>query len=203
MLKDDFYLNLVDCSDTNHIGVGLQNSLFIWSGCSSKVEKIHESYDYICSVNFMKHNPKIVTGFTDGCVRIFDIFKSHNSVQFDDLHYGRIGSLGCTNNIIATGGRDGMVAVLDHRMEKEIIRYKAHNQEICGLKISPDGQMIATGGNDNKLYLFSLKMMGKLAAWGDHDAAVKAIGFNPKDSSIASGGGTADRKLRIFSLQTL
>ena len=71
------------------------------------------------------------------------------------------------------------------------------------MKISPDGQMIATGGNDNKLYLFSLKMMGKMASWGNHDAAVKAIGFNPKDSSIASGGGTADRKLRIFSLQSL
>lgn len=42
-LRDDFYLNLVDWSDTNHIGVGLQNSLYIWSGCSSKVKKIYES----------------------------------------------------------------------------------------------------------------------------------------------------------------
>jgi len=42
-LRDDFYLNLVDWSDTNHIGVGLQNSLYVWSGCSSKVKKIYES----------------------------------------------------------------------------------------------------------------------------------------------------------------
>ena len=63
--------------------------------------------------------------------------------------------------------------------------------------------MIASGGNDNKMVLFSLKTMNKMAVWNDHNAAVKAIGFNPNDPSIASGGGTADRKIRIFSLQTL
>ena len=83
------------------------------------------------------------------------------------------------------------------------MRYKAHSQEICGLKICPNGQMIATGGNDNKLFVYSLRKMGKLASWSDHKAAVKAIGFNPKQQTIASGGGTADRKIRIFSLNTL
>ncbi len=63
--------------------------------------------------------------------------------------------------------------------------------------------MIATGGNDNKLVLFSLRKMDKIVTWDQHQAAVKAIGFNPNDASIASGGGTADRKIRVFSLQTL
>jgi cell division cycle 20-like protein 1 (cofactor of APC complex) len=62
--------------------------------------------------------------------------------------------------------------------------------------------MIASGGNDNKLFLFSLRTMGKMMVWDDHKAAVKAIGFNPRHPTIATGGGTADRKLRIFSLQT-
>jgi cell division cycle 20-like protein 1 (cofactor of APC complex) len=63
--------------------------------------------------------------------------------------------------------------------------------------------MIATGGNDNRLLLFSMRKMDKLACWSDHKAAVKAIGFNPKHPSLASGGGTADKRIRIFSLQTL
>ena len=45
--------------------------------------------------------------------------------------------------------------------------------------------------------------METLAEWCDHKAAVKAIGFNPSDPTIASGGGSADRRLRVFSLQTL
>ena len=63
--------------------------------------------------------------------------------------------------------------------------------------------MIATGGNDNKLSLFSIKKLEMLAEWGEHRAAVKAIGFSPNDPTITSGGGSADRKLRVFSLQTL
>ena len=41
LLKDDFYLNLLDWSSQNYIGVGLQSSLFVWSGCSSKVKKLY------------------------------------------------------------------------------------------------------------------------------------------------------------------
>jgi cell division cycle 20-like protein 1, cofactor of APC complex len=63
--------------------------------------------------------------------------------------------------------------------------------------------MIATGGNDNKMTLFSLKKMEVLAEWNQHRAAVKAIGFNPSDPTLTSGGGSANRKLRVFSLQTL
>ena len=47
LLKDDFYLNLVDWSENNQIGVGLGSSLMVWSGCSSKVKRIYESRD-IC-----------------------------------------------------------------------------------------------------------------------------------------------------------
>ena len=41
-LKDDFYLNLLDYSDSGNIGVGLQGGLYIWSGCATKVTKSYE-----------------------------------------------------------------------------------------------------------------------------------------------------------------
>ena len=111
--------------------------------------------------------------------------------------------MGSSGNLVCSGGRDGYVSVRDLRQPDEIFRYRAHEQEICGLKLSPAGDMVATGGNDNKLHLFSLKKMGSLAEWTNHKAAVKAIGFNPSDPTIVSGGGSADRRLRVFSLQTL
>lgn len=71
------------------------------------------------------------------------------------------------------------------------------------MKLNPSNDIIATGGNDNKLVLFSLKKMSKMISWDQHEAAVKAIGFNPNEPTITSGAGTADRKLRIFSLHSL
>jgi prepilin-type processing-associated H-X9-DG protein len=112
---------LVDWSDNDSIGVGLQSSLYIWSGCTSKVRKIYESEnptDYLCSVSFLRHNSKVSVGFTDGSVKIFDLCKTRKSLQFDGLHFGRVGSLGCSHNIICTGGRDGFVSIQDYRQEK-------------------------------------------------------------------------------------
>lgn len=40
-LQDDFYLNLLDWSDKNQIAVALDNSLYIWSGCSSDVSRLY------------------------------------------------------------------------------------------------------------------------------------------------------------------
>lgn len=39
-LKDDFYLNLVDWSSTNLLGVGLGSCVYLWSAESSKVVKL-------------------------------------------------------------------------------------------------------------------------------------------------------------------
>jgi hypothetical protein len=47
-----------------------------------------------------------------------------------------------------------------------------------------------------------MKKMDKLVSWGEHNAAVKAIGFSQNCPWIASGAGTADKKIRVFSLNT-
>jgi cell division cycle 20-like protein 1 (cofactor of APC complex) len=168
MLRDDFYLNLIDWSFNNNIAVALHNSIYIWSGCSSNVEKLYESNDYndyVCSVAFSNNGPFLAFGNTEGEVKLYDLHRKKEVVSFTDLHSKRIGSLGCANNLICTGGRDGMISVQDYRMRTEVTRYRAHQQEICGIKWSPDQQMIASGGNDNKLVLFSLKTMNKMATF--------------------------------------
>ena len=40
LLKDDYYLNLLDWADSGCIAVGLQSSLYIWSGCATRVSKV-------------------------------------------------------------------------------------------------------------------------------------------------------------------
>lgn len=41
-LQDDYYLNLVDWSSTNHLSVALGNTVYLWSACNSKVTKLCE-----------------------------------------------------------------------------------------------------------------------------------------------------------------
>lgn len=83
-LQDDFYLNLLDWSDHNQIAIGLDTSVYLWSGCSSEITRLYETKqinDYICSLTFCDQN-KIAVGNSQGEVRIFDILKKKKVHSF-------------------------------------------------------------------------------------------------------------------------
>ena len=79
---------------------------------------------------------------------------------------------------------------------------RGHEQEICGLKWSPNGQQLASGANDNLLHIWDLggSMLHRITA---HQAAVKGLAWCPFQSNLlASGGGTADRCIRFTNTHT-
>ena len=90
-----------------------------------------------------------------GQIKVFDIVKMKKTNNFDG-HSGRVGSLDWSSGLLASGSRDGTVATWDLR-HGIVNKYKAHAQEICGLRWSPDGKHIASGGNDNKLVVYDHK----------------------------------------------
>ena len=83
-LQDDFYLNLLDWSDSNHIAVALDSALYIWSGCSTDVSRLYETNqinDYICSVSFCDEN-KIAFGNSNGQIKVYDVNKTKRINNF-------------------------------------------------------------------------------------------------------------------------
>jgi cell division cycle 20, cofactor of APC complex len=86
--------------------------------------------------------------------------------------------------------------------EARVATLRGHEQEVCGLKWSPNGTQLASGGNDNLLCIWSagFQQQHRLAA---HQAAVKALAWCPWQSNLlASGGGTADRCIRFWNTAT-
>lgn len=56
--KDDFYLNLVDWSDTNILGVGLASCVYLWSAETSQVTKLTDlsiEDDSITALDWVQH----------------------------------------------------------------------------------------------------------------------------------------------------
>jgi cell division cycle 20-like protein 1, cofactor of APC complex len=205
-LLDDYYLNLVDWSSSNELGIGLDSTVYIWSAKTTKAIKAYENEDGdpICSVSWNQGSNYLAIGENDGSLKIFDV-ESNKIVTDILIHDCRIGSLAWNDNIISSGSRDRTIQNRDIRCPN-VCQFKSlgHKQEVCGLKWSPDRKFLASGGNDNKLFIWNLKTQTEMIRFGDHQAAVKALAWNPRQPSVlASGGGKSDRTIKFWNTNTL
>lgn len=200
-LQDDFYLNLVDWSSTNSLAVGLSNSVYLWSACTSRVTKLCDLlHDAVTSVSWTQRGTHIAVGTDSGEIQIWDAVKSQK-VCVKGGHSSRVGAMAWNGYGLSTGSRDQSILHRDMRCQDNFhAKLEGHRQEVCGLKWSYDQQQLASGGNDNKLFIWNLRSQQPVVKFSEHQAAVKALAWSPHQHGLlASGGGTADRCIRFWS----
>lgn len=227
-LADDFYLNNVEWSSRNVIGVGLGSSVYLWSAHTSRATKLDDLHahansegDEVASVSFSEAGNFLAVGTRAGSVKLYDVETNQVLRTYSNAHDGRIGCTAWNAHVLATGSRDKRIRERDTRCpdtHKLLRDVQHHAQEVCGLKYSFEGfsgpqRQLASGGNDNKLYVWDARRQESADGAGlggnpvhrfaDHTAAVKALAWSPHQTGVlASGGGTADRCIKLWSTQT-
>lgn len=201
-LQDDFYLNLLDWSQSNLLSVGLSSCVYLWSASNGKVFKVCDlgSEDMVTSVGWSQKGSHLAVGTNLGEVHIWDINKV-KKVRTLDGHSARVGTLAWGKDCMISGSRDKSILLRDVRSRRGYYqRLQGHKQEVCGLKWSFDNQMFCSGGNDNKLLIWTPKSTEPIFKTNKHKAAVKALAWSPHQHGLlASGGGTADRSIRFWN----
>ncbi|KAH9949307.1 WD40 repeat-like protein [Amylocystis lapponica] len=165
-LADDFYLNLVDWSSTNVLGVGLGLCVYLWTAHTAVVSKLCEltdSNDTISSVSWVQKGTTLAVGTLSGSLRIYDANTLQLQRTYQQAHTQRIGALSWNSHVLSSGSRDRTVHHRDVREAtvRPFKRCQGHRQEVCGLRWSGDGgpqsAMLASGGNDNKVCIWDLR----------------------------------------------
>ncbi|CAG8783846.1 15976_t:CDS:2 [Dentiscutata erythropus] len=208
-LQDDFYLNLVDWSSTNVLGVGLGTCVYLWNAVTSRVVKLcdmaspgrgNSNTENVTSVSWMPTGSHIAVGTALGPVEIWDV---HASKQIRKMkgHIQRVGALSWNSYVVSSGGRDRMIYHRDIRSQNDFTtKLSGHRQEVCGLKWNPEGNQLASGGNDNKLLIWDRANDVPVHKFPHHTAAVKAIAWSPHSHGLlASGGGSQDKHIRFWN----
>eukprot|EP00350_Pseudokeronopsis_sp_OXSARD2_P008074 CAMPEP_0170547690 /NCGR_PEP_ID=MMETSP0211-20121228/6054_1 /TAXON_ID=311385 /ORGANISM="Pseudokeronopsis sp., Strain OXSARD2" /LENGTH=271 /DNA_ID=CAMNT_0010852841 /DNA_START=1463 /DNA_END=2278 /DNA_ORIENTATION=+ len=147
--------------------------------------------------------------------------------MIDNQHEGRVSSLAWNplqTSILSSGSLDSKIFNNDIRgggsHSSLVCTFRAHRQEVCGLKWSPDGQQLASGGNDNVLCIWDINnrirnssqlleqnymssnTYGPKFQFADHKAAVKAISWCPwQKNLLASGGGSRDQSIKFWNTE--
>ncbi|XP_064476452.1 cell division cycle protein 20 homolog [Ornithodoros turicata] len=204
-IQDDFYLNLVDWSATNSVAVALSSQLYLWNATSGNVSQLAELEEgTVCAVSWSEDGTYLALGTSENEVHLWDVARSKR-LRVLTGHSRRVGSLSWNGPLLSSGARSGYVHHHDVRVSQHHVgTLKAHQQEVCGLKWSPDGRFLATGGNDNILNIWpsalSHDTVQPMHVFNHHQSAVKALAWCPwRPSVLASGGGTADRCIRFWN----
>ena len=202
-LKDDFYLNIIDWSEKNNIGVALGNKAYCWNYNTNDFEillKLKKN-NLVSCLKWNRAGDYIAVGDLTGQIRLIDCVKKKKIIELKN-HSERVGAISICKDLIVSGSKDNKINLYDLRISAKPIKvYKNHNQEVCGIKWSQNGDYFASGGNDNKLFVFSPNMKIPLLK-KKHKAAVKSISWSPVyNNLLASGSGSADRCIRLFDIK--
>ncbi|TCD67760.1 substrate-specific activator of APC-dependent proteolysis [Steccherinum ochraceum] len=165
-LADDFYLNLVDWSSTNVLGVGLGACVYLWTAHTAAVSKLCDlsnTNDTISSVSWVQKGTTLAVGTLSGRLHIYDANTLQRQRSYPQAHANRIGALSWNAHILSSGSRDRQIHHRDVReaTARPFKRSSGHRQEVCGLRwngdSNPQSALLASGGNDNKVCIWDLR----------------------------------------------
>jgi cell division cycle protein 20 (cofactor of APC complex) len=210
-LLDDYYLNLLSWGPSNQLAVALSGCVYLWDASTGGINELmnldDNADDYVSSVSWLPQGGShLAIGTNSNVVQLWDA-AAGKAVRTMDGHSSRVGALAWNNHILTSGSRDTTILNHDVRVRDHIVgKMSCHEQEVCGLSWSPDGQYLASGANDNKLCIFDLASSTSSLNCAakhtlrEHQAAVKALAWSPHERNLlASGGGTADRTIKFWN----
>ena len=147
-LRDDFYLDLVCWSRLDVIAVGLGSRVRLYRASTLKELCDVGIGDAVASLAWSPDGRRLAVGCASGRIALYDVGRGV-VVTPANGHRGRVGCLDWRGDVLASGSRDRGVACRDVRVSprRTVARWKAHRQEVCGLRWSPGGDALATGGN--------------------------------------------------------
>ncbi|XP_068145528.1 fizzy-related protein homolog [Drosophila tropicalis] len=204
-MLDDYYLNLIDWSSQNTLGVGLGCSVYLWDANTSNVTRLcdlNRQDNLITSVSWHDGGRLLAVGTQNGCVSVWDAERQKEILKMSG-HSSRVSALSWRAHSLTSGSHH--ILQRDTRVNpSDITRdLRGHRLEVCGLRWSPSGKYLASGGNDSRVVIWTPNLNEPLYTFTDHNAAVKALAWSPhKSGLLGTGGGSADGCLRFWNVLT-
>lgn len=179
---NDYYLQLLDWSDTNILAVALNREVYLWNAQTGDIVNLLQlpERDYVCSVAWIEGANHLAVGTSAGEIQLWDADASKR-LRTMRGHDSRVSALSWNSYTLSSGCRSGAIHHHDVRVAGHHVgSLTGHVQEVCGLKWQPGGQYLASGGNDNMVYVWPNTTSSMDSAnirpvynFSQHQAAVK------------------------------
>ncbi|KAI8092506.1 WD40-repeat-containing domain protein [Halteromyces radiatus] len=203
-MKDDYYLNLLDWSCQNVVAIGLDRSIYLWNADNGTIQPLNYNGDEtITSLSWSADGSYLALGTGSGDTQIWDV-EANSKLRSMTGRQCRVGVLSWEKYIVSSGAKDGSIWNHDVRVAKhKTAELLKHEDEVCGLKWSPDGTNLASGGNDNFVCVWDARSTNPKFCKDVHRGAIKALAWCPWNHHVlATGGGREDKKIHFWNTKT-
>lgn len=167
------------------MAVALNQAVYLWNASSGDIQELlsAQGEDYITSLSWAADGKHLAVGYSNALTQIWDAERC-KPVRNLDGHAARVSSLSWNNHTLSTGGRDSIILNHDVRVREHVTAtLRGHEQEVCGLKWSPNGTQVSAGEEGQR--------------WGPDPASHSLLGFA---WSLIGNAEPASHAHRIWSL---
>ena len=193
-------------------GTGLDGKLRIWdAGTSSELAILRDHNELTQAVTFSKNSEKILSGGSvDGTIFLSDVLKlllNNNAISEDSLQNRYIGNphgvtaltISPGNTIIASGGKDGRIHLLDLLTQRELKILKGAQSPISALTFVSDGTKLFSGEENGTIRKWDANIGEEIGnATKVSFSAVTAIAYTQTKSMLVIGN--AKGKIHIVRI---
>jgi len=193
-------------------GTGLDGKLRIWdAGTSSELAILRDHNELTQAVTFSKNSEKILSGGSiDGTIFLSDVLKlmlNNNAIGKNSLENKYIGNrhgvtaltISPENTIIASGGEDGRIHLLDMHTQRELKILKGAQSPISALTFVSDGTKVFSGEENGTIRKWDANIGEEIGnATKVSFSAVTAIAYAQTESILVIGN--AKGKIHIVRI---
>jgi len=182
---------------------------WLWNSATGEQTPVRSRLHEVTVMAFNPDGTKLVAGGDKGEIELWDAVK-RRSIKAWDKHGGRIDVLTFSpNGVVATGARDGRVALRDTRTGKgrllpsrgDFTDESDDGRRVTALAFNPDGTVLADGGPNGIVRLWSARTGKAVTSFPAARGAVSALAYSPDGAILAAAG--SDGTVGLWDTATL
>jgi YD repeat-containing protein len=156
----------------------------------------------VSSVRFSPANDEVLSGSSDGTIRIWDARTFAQARRFSVTNGEPSPAAFSSDGARVLGGAArGVARIWDAIVPTNILRtLTGHSASITAVAFSPDGTRALTGSSDKSAILWNATTGAILYRWTNHTHIVSAVAFSPDGTRALTA--SSDGTIRIWNLAT-
>jgi len=144
-------------------------------------------------VAFSNDGARLVSQGFDDRARVWDVKSGKQLLEFEAYAPARFSP---DDRLIATGGANHLVKLLDALTGGEIHSFRGHSGDLRAFAFSPDGKRLASAGEDQTIHIWDVDTGMELLALKGHARRVLSLAFSPDGRLLISG--SKDNTVRVW-----